>query len=162
MQNNAAKPKIKYVHGDETILDQIKALWTGLNEHHLLLSPYFKQHYNTFTFEQRKAALQKKAKQAKIRVDLAVDKETNQNVGYIVCTLNKEKTGEIDSLFVSPAFRGLGVGDELIKKALAWLDKKGAVEKIVSVGVGNEQAFGFYSRYGFYPKNTMLKQIKES
>jgi len=64
-------------------------------------------------------------------------------------------------VFVNPAFRGLGVGDALMRKALAWMDKQGAVDKIVEVGVGNEQAFGFYSRYGFYPRKTVLKQVKE-
>ncbi len=162
MQDTSAnKPKIKYAHGNETILDEIKTLWEGLNEHHLLLSPYFKQHYQIFTFDERKADLQKKASQTQIRIDLATDKSTTQNVGYLVCTINKEKTGEIDSVFVAPSYRGFGVGDALMKKALAWMDKKGVTTKIVEVAVGNEQAFGFYSRYGFYPRKTLLKQIKD-
>ncbi len=158
----AEKPKIKYVHGDKSILDEVQVLWEGLNQHHLLLSPYFKQHYQTFTFKERKAALLKKAKQAQMRIDLAVCKTTNQNVGYIISTFDKEKTGEIDSVFVNPAYRGFGVGDALVKRALAWMDKKGAVAKIVEVGFGNEQAFGFYSRYGFYPRKTVLKQVKDA
>jgi hypothetical protein len=56
---SAKKPKFKYTHGNQPILEEIKALWEGLNEHNLLLSPYFKQHYQTFTFEVRKADLQK-------------------------------------------------------------------------------------------------------
>jgi ribosomal protein S18 acetylase RimI-like enzyme len=158
----ANKPKIKFTYGDEGVLDEIQVLWENLNQHHMLMSPYFKQHYKEMTFKQRKTELRKKAKQAKMRVDLAVDKATKQAVGYIVCTLDKTKTGEIDSVFVNPAFRGLGVGDALMKRALVWLDKKGAVAKIVEVGVGNEQALGFYSRYGFYPRKTVLKQVKDA
>lgn len=160
-KQSANKPKIKYVHGNEGILGEIRLLWEGLNQHHLLLSPYFKQYYKEHTFEQRKEFLLKKAKQTQMRIDLAVEGATKQIVGYVVSTIDKERTGEVDSVFVNPAFRGLGVGDALMRKALAWMDKQGAVDKIVEVGVGNEQAFGFYSRYGFYPRKTVLKQVKE-
>jgi ribosomal protein S18 acetylase RimI-like enzyme len=158
---SAKKPKFKYTHGNQAILEEIKALWEGLNEHNLLLSPYFKQHYQTFTFEVRKADLQKKASESQMRIDLATDKATTQRVGYIVSSISKEKTGEIDSIFVNPSYRGFGVGDALMKRALAWMDKKGVMAKIVEISVGNEQAFGFYSRYGFYPRKTLLKQVKE-
>ena len=163
MQNTSTnKPKIKYTHEDQTGLDKIKALWEGLNEYNLLLSPYFKRNYHAFTFESRKADLQIKASQTQMRIDLATDKTTTQHIGYIVSSITKEKTGEIDSIFVNPSYRGFGVGDALMKKALVWMDKKGVTTKIVEVAVGNEQVFGFYSRYGFYPRKTLLKQIKES
>ncbi|XHH08228.1 MAG: GNAT family N-acetyltransferase [Candidatus Bathyarchaeia archaeon] len=155
------KPKIKYTQGNQTLLDEIKPLWEGLNEHNLLLSPFFKQHYQSFTFEIRKAELRKKACQNKMRIDFATDKATTQHVGYLVSSINKEKTGEIDSIFVSPSYRGFGIGDALMKRALAWMDKKGVAAKIVEISVGNEQTLGFYSRYGFYPRKTLLKQIKE-
>ena len=162
MQNNSAKkPKIKYSHGNQKILDEIKPLWEGLNEHHLLLSTYFKQYYQTLTFEARKADLLKKAKQTQMRIDLATDKKASQHVGYIVSSIDKTKIAEIDSIFVTPSYRGFGIGDALMKNSLSWMDKKGVVAKIVEVGVGNEQAFGFYSRYGFYPRKTLLKQIKD-
>jgi hypothetical protein len=34
----------------------------------------------------------------------------------------------------------------------------GAKKKIVSVGVGNEQTYGFYAKFGFLPRRTMLEQ----
>jgi hypothetical protein len=40
------------------------------------------------------------------------------------------------------------------------MDKECAASKIVEVGDGNEQAFGFYARYGFLPRKTVLKQVK--
>jgi ribosomal protein S18 acetylase RimI-like enzyme len=48
-----------------------------------------------------------------------------------------------------------------MEKALAWLNGKGAKKKIVSVAVGNEQAYGFYSRFGFLPRRTLLEQKKQ-
>jgi ribosomal protein S18 acetylase RimI-like enzyme len=153
------KPKIKCVHGGEGMLDEIKPLWEALNEHHCQRSTYFKQHYRGMTFEKRKADLLKKAAGGELRVDLAIEEASGQNVGYCVSSLNREKTGEIESILVDAAYRGLGIGDALIKKALAWMEQKGAVEKIVEVGVGNGQAFGFYARYGFLPRKTVLKQV---
>jgi ribosomal protein S18 acetylase RimI-like enzyme len=162
MRNKANKPKIKYTHGNESVLDQIKPLWEGLNEYNLLLSPYFKQHYQAFTFEARKAyLLNKVAAKTQIRIDIAIDKTTTQPAGYIVSSITKEKTGEIDSIFVAPFYRGFGIGDALMKKALAWMEKKNVAEKTLEISIGNEQTLSFYSRYGFYPRKILLKQIKE-
>jgi hypothetical protein len=41
------------------------------------------------------------------------------------------------------------------------MDKEGAAAKIVEVVAGNEQAFGFYARYGFLPRKTVLKQVEK-
>jgi len=153
------KQEVKYVHGGGDLLDQIKVLWEALNEHHRQHSPNFKEHYSKTTFEKRKTDLLKKAALGKMRVDLAVDEASEQSVEYCVSSLNPEKTGEIESIFVDAAYRGLGIGDSLMKKALNWMKHEGAVAKIVEVGAGNEQAFGFYARYGFLPRKTVLKQV---
>jgi diamine N-acetyltransferase len=151
-------PKINYIHGGKDMLDEIKLLWEALNEHHRQHSPNFKEHYCEMTFEKRKSDLLKKLARNKMRVDLAVDEATGQNVGYCVSSLNKEKTGEIESIFVNEVYRGLGIGDSLMKKALGWMEQEDAVAKIVEVGAGNEPTFGFYARYGFLPRKTVLKQ----
>ena len=154
------KPKIQYIDGDEGLLDQISVLWQALNQHHLCLSKDFRQHYQEMTFEKRKAALLEKAKAGKMRVDLAVDVSSGQSVGYCVSSVSKFKVGEIESIFVDETFRGFGVGDVLISKAMAWMDREGAESKIVEVAAGNEDAFGFYARYGFRPRKTVLKQLE--
>jgi diamine N-acetyltransferase len=152
--------KINYIQGDKGMLDEIKSLWEDLNEQHRQLSPNFKEYYYKMTFEKRKSDLLKKVTRSKMRVDLAVDTATGQNVGYCVSSFDKEKTGEIESIFINEVYRGLGIGDSLMKKALSWMEEEGAVAKIVEVGAGNEQVFGFYARYGFFPRKTLLKQIK--
>jgi ribosomal protein S18 acetylase RimI-like enzyme len=154
------KQKIRYSHGDQALFDKIKLLWEELNEHHCQHSSNFKDHYTQMTFEKRKSDLLKKSLSNEMRVDLAVDEASKCLVGYCVSSLNGEKTGEIESIFVNVAYRGLGIGDSLIKNVLLWMDSEGATVKIVEVGYGNEQAFGFYARYGFLPKKTVLKQVK--
>ena len=69
--------------------------------------------------------------------------------------------GEIKSIFVSETYRHRGVGEVLMQKALAWMEKQGALEKVVEVTAGNEAAWGFYAHYGFLPRKTLLKQIKK-
>jgi ribosomal protein S18 acetylase RimI-like enzyme len=154
--------RVKFIHGDEALLDQIRVLWEALNSHHLGLSTNFKQHYLDMTFERRKGDLLKKAATGKMRVDLAVDEAAGQNVGYCVSSLNQEMIGEVESIFVGANYRGSGIGDSLMKKALCWMDQEGAVAKIVEVASGNEEAFCFYAKYGFLPRKTVLKQMKPS
>jgi diamine N-acetyltransferase len=154
------KIKIRYSNGDQALLDQIKLLWEELNEHHCQHSPNFKEHYNQMTFEKRKSDLLKKSLSGEMRVDLSVDEASGCIVGYCVSSLSSEKIGEIESIFVNVAYRGFGIGDSLMKKTLGWMEQEGAVAKIVEVGVGNESAFSFYSRYGFLPRKTVLKQVK--
>ncbi|MGD0407359.1 MAG: GNAT family N-acetyltransferase [Candidatus Bathyarchaeia archaeon] len=154
------KPKIKYVHGDGGMLDEIKVLWETLNRHHLSVSPYFKDYYLTLTFEERKRAILQRASGGEVRVDLALD-ASGELVGYCVSSIDRWLTGEIDSIFVTAKYRGQGIGRALMEKALTWLNGKGAKKKIVSVAVGNEQAYGFYSRFGFLPRRTLLEQKKQ-
>ena len=161
MPTNADARKIKYTITDQTELDQIKALWEGLNRCMGERSTYFKQHFAAMTWAKRKSDLLEKAAKGVMRIDLAVDEAAGQTVGYLVSSVNTKKMGEIESIFVCEAYRGLGIGDQLMKNALAWMDQNGSVEKTVEASVGNEQVFGFYGRYEFLPRLIQLKQLKK-
>ncbi len=158
----ACKPRIKYIQGNQTMLDDVKVLWEALNQHQLERSTYFRHHFVGMTFEKRKTDLLKKAENGPMHLEVAVDEASGQGVGYLISSVNAEKVGEIDSIFVSKAYRGMGIGDWLVQDALAWMDQKGAVEKIVETSVGNEQVWGFYGRFGFLPRKTLLKQVKKA
>ncbi len=148
---------VTYTFGNQTLLERIRPLWQELNKQHLCLSSHFKEYYQHLTFEDRKhAILQRIVRGGQLRVDLALD--ANTLVGYCVSSIDRTLTGEIDSIYVDKAFRGRGIGSTLVKNALAWLDSKGSKKNIVSVGVGNEQAWSFYEKFGFYPRRTMLEQ----
>jgi ribosomal protein S18 acetylase RimI-like enzyme len=161
-KQTGAQPKIKYISGDQSLLDTVKPLWEELNIYHCKRSEHFKSHYKAMTFEKRKAAILKKAVDGgELRVDLAVDEASGKGVGYIISSVSGEKVGELDSVYVDDAYRRMGVGGTLMQTALAWMDQKGAVEKLVEVSVGNEVAWGFYGRFGFKPRKTVLKQTEE-
>jgi diamine N-acetyltransferase len=153
--------KINYIQGNETMLDDVRDLWEALNIYQCKRSVHFKEHYLGMTFEKRKAGLLKKTQGGKMYITYAIDGATAQRIGYLISSVNAEKTGEIESIFVNSNYRGLGVGDSLMRNALAWMDQNGVVEKVVEVSVGNECAWAFYGRYGFLPRKTLLKQVKK-
>jgi diamine N-acetyltransferase len=155
-------PKIKYTVGDQTSLDQIKQLWEGLNRLMGERSTFFKPHFAAMTFAKRKADLLKKAACGSMHIDFALDEASGEVVGYLVSSVTTDKLGCVESIFVSAQYRGLGVGDTLMRKALAWMEQNGATEKVLEVTVGNEQAYGFYAHYGFLPRQTLLKQVDSS
>ena len=141
------------------MLDRIRVMWEALNLYHCQRSAHFKEHYLGMTFKKRKANLLKKAACGRINVNIAIDRTTEKEVGYVVSSLNSELTGEIDSIYVDEAYRGMGIGDRLMKNTLSWMDQNSAEEKIVEVSIGNEQAWKFYGHYGFLPRKTVLKQV---
>ncbi|NLE04043.1 MAG: GNAT family N-acetyltransferase [Crenarchaeota archaeon] len=156
------KIEIDYIIGDETLLDRIEPLWLGLNQQTISDSLSFKPYYRALTFDKRKTVLMQKAQAAVLRVELAIDKSTNHPVGYCVTSLDNAGTGEIESIYVDKAFRGLKIGDTLMKSALAWLEKQGSASRQVSIAAGNENACRFYERYGFRTRRTVMEQAKNS
>lgn len=150
---------IRYISGDEGLLDDVKELWEGLNEHHLANTKHFAGHYSSFTYQSRKDCFVKKAQKGALRVDIAIDEEEQERIGYCISSVDEEKIAEIESLYVLESHRTLGVGKVLVKKALDWMDELGAVKKVVTVASGNENAFGFYEKFGFYPRKTVLEQL---
>lgn len=158
--NPSQSHKIRYLHGDQALLSQVKPLWLQLNMYHCTRSKHFKEHYKLMTFENRCKGLVEKAVGGQLHVDLAIDEATGLDIGYVISTINAQKVGEVESVYVEAAYRCNGVGDQLMRNALAWMDQNGVVSKQVEVSVGNEVAWSFYRRFGFLPRKTLLKQKK--
>jgi ribosomal protein S18 acetylase RimI-like enzyme len=73
-----------------------------------------------------------------------------------VTSVNKEREGEIESIYVEKDYRLSGIGDGLMSRALAWLDDVTVKQTMLTVAEGNEGVFTFYRRHDFYPKTTIL------
>jgi ribosomal protein S18 acetylase RimI-like enzyme len=151
-----ASKKISYVSGDQDLLDIIQPLWEGLNRHHEAVSPYFKEEFAVYSFKDRRRKLIQKYKGNKLHIDIAMS--GNHLVGYIISGITDNGIGEIESVYIEDGYRNQSIGDELMRQALAWLDKHHIQEKIIDVAVGNERVYKFYARFGFYPRVTRLKQ----
>jgi ribosomal protein S18 acetylase RimI-like enzyme len=150
---------LKFIEKGLEGLDLIQPLWEKLNQHHLNKKSDFKDHYENFTFQERKEVLMEKAHGSSMRVDLVEDKEFGTYVGYCITTISIENEGEIDSIYVDEEYRSIGIGDQLMKRSLAWLEKEGVKNKKVVVALGNQESISFYERYGFRPRSITLEQI---
>ncbi|MBN2048649.1 MAG: GNAT family N-acetyltransferase [Anaerolineaceae bacterium] len=139
-------------------LHRIEHLWKRLNELHYQDSHYFKEHYRTFTFDNRIKKFHRfDAKDIKID---CVQHETGSLIGYCISTI-QHSIGEIDSLFVDESFQGGGIGKLLIESALQWMRARACERIIVSVAEGHESVFGFYKKFGFYPRLVTLELKNE-
>ncbi|MFB3764129.1 MAG: GNAT family N-acetyltransferase [Methanotrichaceae archaeon] len=150
--------EVSYIEVDEQGLDQIKPLWEKLIEHVRLRSTYFSKWFGARTFEQRKAELLRKSAGGKLHIDMAAD--GGQYIGYCVSSIFY-RIGEIDSIFVEESHRSSGIGDHLMKRALAWMEDEKAESVRIAATIGNEEVLPFYQRYGFFPRQTLLELKKD-
>jgi len=148
---------IEYAEVNPANLDVIQPLWEKLNEHHKNKSDRFGQFYATRTFNQRKSDLLEKSQNGYLHIDIATNSNSGAIVGYCISTISKGQ-GEIDSIFIENNFRNCGIGDNLMLRALHWMDNFSINTKILIVATGNEEVLSFYSRYNFYPRRIILEQ----
>ena len=84
------------------------------------------------------------------------------DIAYCVSTISPDGRGEIDSMFVEERCRGCGIGSELIRHALAWMESAEASSKVVTVAYAAERVLAFYRRFGFHARTILLQQINET
>jgi len=147
---------ITYRFGGVELLDTIQPLWEKLNQHHAEISTHFGTEFQSKTFGERKSALLEKYAAGEIRIDFAQSQQVA--IGYLMSAIDSKGVGEIESIYIEESFRRQAIGEELMHRALVWLDGQNVHTKVIAVAVGNEQAYSFYERFGFFPRVMMLKQ----
>jgi ribosomal protein S18 acetylase RimI-like enzyme len=151
---------IEYVEKSKQDLDSIAPLWEKLREHQRIRSPHFPQHYARRTWKRRKEELLKKSEIGGLHLDVATDSKTKIIIGYCISTISSDKQGQIESIYIEPEYRKAGIGDELMQRALSWMNEMKTKTKTLIVGAGNEEVLSFYSRYGFFPKHITAEQVE--
>ncbi|MBS1797430.1 MAG: GNAT family N-acetyltransferase [Acidobacteria bacterium] len=68
----------------------------------------------------------------------------------------RDAFGYVTNVYTKPAFRGRGVGTELLKRAVDWARAEDFELLLVYPG---ERAIDFYRRAGFEPENEALKLV---
>jgi ribosomal protein S18 acetylase RimI-like enzyme len=63
--------------------------------------------------------------------------------------MSPETVGEVTAIYVRPEAWGQGIGEALMREAMARLRNGGSVEVALWVIQGNRRAVGFYERLGF-------------
>jgi len=155
-------PEIVFTEIGLDQIDLIQPLWEKLNQHNAALSPHFPREIGRRTFAPRKRELWQRGTSGKLKIDLVRVRDQEAPAAYCVSTLTGDFEGEIDSLYVDEGFRGIGIGSELTKRSLQWLDSVGAKSKFISVTYGNDEAVRFYARFGFLPRSFSLYQSRLS
>jgi len=139
-------------------MDMVAPLWRKLLVHHRERSAHFKEYFSRMTWEKRKKELIDKSRNGAMCIDMAKDKVTEKLIGYCISTISENKHAELESIYIEAEYRRCGIGDTFVKAALNWMDGHGAVRKVIAVAAGNEEALGFYAKYGFYPRVSILMQ----
>ncbi len=152
-----AAPAFAYRLVDADGIDAVQPLWEKLRAYH---APLLNEK-PPFLFQPRKQGLLDKAAPGKLRIELVGVASHGADVAYCISTVTADGRGEVDSIFVEEPFRGIGVGSELLRRALAWLDAANATSKVVTVAHGNERALGLYRRLGFLPRMIILQQSND-
>jgi diamine N-acetyltransferase len=130
----------------------IKELWHKLRTVHVEDSTHHKDHFNSMTFEKRIKKF-KTITPENIKIDVLKNK--NVAVGYCISTF-QDNIGELDSLFIEEDSRKYKMGSELVENSIAWLKSKPCEKIQVAVAQGHESVFGFYEKFGFRPRVTVL------
>ncbi|WP_431188437.1 GNAT family N-acetyltransferase [Caloranaerobacter azorensis] len=77
-----------------------------------------------------------------------------------ISTINDRNIGEIESLYIEPDYRKLGIGNEFMKNALDWMDLNNVESICIEVSVGNKEVLSFYEEYRFLPRTIILVRHK--
>lgn len=135
-------------------LYRIELLWEKLRLQHLALSPHFKEYFAQLRFETRCEKFRSMPEQDVYIV--ATEDEDGALVGYCICSAHGE-TGELESIYVEPEYRGQHTGYRLASDGVEWMRRKGCRHIDVLVAEGNEDVFPFYERLGFRARGTVLR-----
>lgn len=142
------------VSGGPEILDEVEPLWNGLRAHVCSRSSHFGEEMRMLSWEERKQEILGAGKRLLVEM-VSVE---GRRVAYCVSTVDPQGAGEIDSIYVDERHRGMGLGHELLDRALAWMERNGAMCVRLSVTWGNEEALRFYSSRSFYPRSIVLQR----
>ncbi len=147
---------INYVTGGVELVDRLEPLWNKLRLLHSSRSVYFSDDFLSVSYEDRKVSFLDEKKKLFIIIAL----RRGLDIGYCVASVSGCK-GEIESIYVDENNRGLKIGTELMNQSLCWFAQQGTENSELYVAVGNESAFKFYEKFGFYPRAVKLVRKHE-
>lgn len=136
-------------------IELIQDLWEKNRQYHEHTSEHFPESYRMICFDQRMKAFGVLDPEM---LKITVAKKNEEYIGYCLSTV-QGGTGEIASLHVDQASRGVGIGKELVVRHVEWLTEKNCNVIGVTVSQENASTIRFYQNLGFFP-NTLYMQRK--
>lgn len=147
---------------DRSGLSLVEELWNQLRIYHASHARHFSDQLQARSFSERCQEILKTNDCREILVHLARVKIQGPYVGFCVTSAEVGDYGEIESIYVKPEYRSMGIGTVFLNRALSWMEQTGVSEYRVGVAEGNEQSFRFYERFGFYPRRHVLVRKMEN
>ena len=80
--------------------------------------------------------------------EFLVAENGKEAVGYIIGAV-KDSSGKINSLAIKPDWRKQGIGENLLRKAIGLIKRKGGKKIFLHVRTWNKEALEFYKNQGF-------------
>jgi ribosomal protein S18 acetylase RimI-like enzyme len=145
-----------YQNQDVRDIDMIAPLWEKQRQHHAERADIFKSFFEKKAWNDQKAELMSKARLETHTVSIG-----GVLKGYCVASIDSKGKGEIESLYLEPELRGKGIGAELFRRCLDWLEREGAENITIYVAAGNEEVLPFYEKLSFAPRAYLLKKKPE-
>lgn len=142
-------------------LTLIEELWNHLKIHHVCNARYFRDQLQARPFSERCDDIKNSNTDREILVHLAKNQGYGPYIGFCISSAAPGSYGEIESIFVMPEYRSLGIGTAFMERALLWIKQRNVTEYRVRVCEGNEQSFRFYERFGFYLRRHLLLKKTE-
>lgn len=149
---------VTIVSGAGELLDRLRPLWLELRQHHADIAPRWRAELLAASFEDRMDGLLRKSANG-LAVLLAT--ADGRDVGYCVCTVDADRQGEVDSLYVSAGFRQRGVGRALMCQAMLWLEGRPTSAIVVDILSGNDAAIRLYESFGFHTRTVRLRHAAD-
>jgi GNAT superfamily N-acetyltransferase len=154
----------------EADLDALYGLWSDFSREMAEMDPY-----NSLADGDLRAVQDDYRREALAdddqRVLLAVaggDDDGTAPVGYVTAerkasppVFARGDRVNVGELYVREPYRGEGLADRLLDRAVAWGRERGCERVSLSVNVGNERARAFYERRGFEPRRLKLDRPLE-
>ncbi|HKA90124.1 MAG TPA: GNAT family N-acetyltransferase [Haliangiales bacterium] len=145
----------------EADYDALCALWREMDELHARLLPsYFRRPRHAAKTPAELAKLLRSASEA-----IRVAEVDGSVVAFLHVqlydtppaeTLTPRRRAHVETLVVAAEARLRGIGRRLMEEAEAWGRDRGAVELVLTVWAGNDDAEEFYRRLGFTAVNRVL------
>lgn len=143
--------------GGPELLERVKPLWLEQRDFHAALVPeVWRAEMLVRSFERRCEQLLAKAVQG-FCVILAA--RAGDCVGYVLCSLNNERRGEVDSFLVTATERGCGIGRALLTAAMQWLTEQQPTDIFVEVLASNGAALRLYEEFGFRSRTITMQHV---
>lgn len=145
-----------FSQGDAGSIDLVEALWNLQRDFHVQIGSSFQSKCESVDFERRKSSLLGRSQGGALLVDRVHHKD--EPVGYCISSVDSEGNGEIDSLYVVEHHRRAGLGTNLVRRSINWLDSHQATQIVMAVFAENLEALEFYQQLGISPRTILLER----